>query len=329
MDTLLRTPSRRAVLGTIGATAAICSVGRAFAAFPEKPITVIVPFPPGGPNDIIGRLTAQILSGAFGAQAIVENRPGAGGATAVATVARGDADGYVAVLPSGVGFVTQPLLSAKAPFKTEDLRPVSNVTSGPSVIAVKRDLPVKSLEEFVALAKKQPGGLTYASSGVGTTLHLGGELFKSVAGIDLVHVPYKGTSEVVVDLVAGRVDMSIISPLVARKLVDDDRLSALATTGKTRPKGWENVPTVAEAGVAGYELDGWYPLLVPAGTPDDVVETLSQAVQKGIKSPDAVKRLEDLGFMAIGSTVKEAEDLQRAETAKWSDLIATAKLQVN
>ena len=317
---------RRAVLAGCAAAASLALVRPARAAYPERIITVVVPFPPGGPNDIIGRIAAQKIGDGLSAQTIVENRPGAGGATAVASVSRGDPDGYTSVLPSGVALVTQPLLQPTSPFDPKALRMVSNVAGGPSIIAVRKDLS-KTLEEFLALARKQPGALTYASSGVGTTLHLGGELFKSAAKIDLVHVPYKGTSEVVVDLVAGRVDMSIISPLVARKLVDDGRVTALATTGKARIKGWEDTPTAMEAGLPGYELDGWYPLLVPAGTPDDVVAKLNEAIAKSVKAPDAADRLAGLGFTPIGSTVAEAEALQAAEAEKWGRLIKDAGLK--
>lgn len=319
-----RVTRRNMLIGAAVSVVAMPYVARA--AYPEKPVTLVVPFPPGGPNDIIGRIAAKALSDAFGAQAIVENRPGAGGAIAVVAVARADPDGYTTVLPSGVAYVTQPLLNPIASFKTADLRAVSNVASGPSVIAVKSDLPVSSLEELLALARKQPGALSYGSSGVGTTLHLGGELFKSMAGLDILHVPYKGTSEVVLDLVGGRVDMSIISPLVARKLADDGKIKPLATTGKTRPKGWEQTPTVAEAGVPGYELDGWYPLLAPKDTPDEAIARLSEALVKGLKAPDAAGRLTDLGFTPVASTVAEVEAQTAAETEKWGRLIRDAKL---
>lgn len=320
-------PTRRAMLAGATGALGLAAIGPARAAYPDRPVTVVVPFPPGGPNDIIGRIVAQKVGKAFGHQLVVENRPGAGGATAVAAVSRADPDGYTTVLPSGVGFVTQPLLQPTPPFDPKELRIVSNVTSGPSVLAVRRDLEAKTLEAFVAMAKARPGGLTYGSSGVGTTLHLGGELFKAMANVDLVHVPYKGTSEVVLDLVAGRVDMGIISPLVARKLVDEGRIVALATTGKARIKGWEETPTVAEAGVPGYELDGWYPLLVPAGTPDEAVMRLNDAIAKGVREPDAAERLAGLGFTPIGSSVAEAEALAAAETEKWGRLIRDAGLK--
>ncbi len=318
--------SRREALALAAGGALAASVRPALAAYPERNVTVVVPFPPGGPNDIIGRLVGQILSDAFGSQAIVENRPGAGGALGVSTTARAEPDGYTLVLPSGVSFVTQPLLQRQSPYRVEDLRPVSNVTGGPSILAVRKDFEAKSVKDLVALAKSKPGALSYGSSGVGTTLHLGGELFKSMAGAEIAHIPYKGTSEVVVDLIAGRIDMSFISPLVARKLVDDGRVVALATTGKTRAKGWENLPTVAEDGVAGYELDGWYPLLAPVKTPDEVVARLNGVVAAGVKSQAVAGRLAELGFTPIGSSIEEAKALQASEAQKWGRLIAEAKL---
>lgn len=324
--THLRGFSRREVLAVAAGGALAASVRPVLAAYPERAVTIVVPFPPGGPNDIIGRLVAQILSEAFGAQAIVENRPGAGGALGVSATARAEPDGYTLVLPSGVSFVTQPLLQRQSPYRVEDLRPVSNVTGGPSILAVRRDFNAKSVKELVALAKSKPGALTYGSSGVGTTLHLGGELFKNMAGADIAHIPYKGTSEVVVDLTAGRIDMSFISPLVTRKLVDDGRVVALATTGKTRIKGWESLPTVAEDGVPGYELDGWYPLLAPAKTPDEIVAKLNGVVAAGVKAPTVSAKLAELGFTPIGSSIEEAKALQASETEKWGKLIAEAKL---
>lgn len=317
--------TRRSIV--LGATAVgLAALARpARAAFPERLVTVVVPFPPGGPNDIIGRLVGRTLDEAK-MQNIVENRPGAGGSLGLGTVARSAPDGYTVILPSGVSYVTQPVLTQAAPYEIEALRPITIVTNGPSVLAVRNNLEAKTVKDLVALAKQKPGGLTYGSSGVGTTLHLGGELFKSMAGVDIVHIPYKGTSEVVVDLIAGRIDMSFISPFNARKLVDEGRVRALATTGKARQKGWEETPTVMEDGVSGYELDGWYPLLAPAGTPDEAVKALNEAVANGIRAKEAADRLTGLGFTALGTSVEDAEKLIAAETAKWTKLIREAKL---
>ncbi|WP_165933592.1 tripartite tricarboxylate transporter substrate binding protein [Aquabacter spiritensis] len=288
---------------------------------------MVIPFPPGGPNDVIGRLVAQKMSEAFGKTVVVENRAGAGGSIAVDYVARSAPDGYTSILAS-MGYVVNPLIG-KTPYKVSDLRPVTIVTAGPSVLVVRADLPVSSLQDLIALAKSKPGGLTYASSGNGTPLHLAAELLKKDAGLDILHVPYKGTGELMVDLAAGRVDMSIVSPLIAASFVKDGRLKAIATTGTTRMKGWENVPTMEEAGLKGYAIEAWYPVLVPAATPDAVVAALNKAIVAGIKMPDATQRLEGLGLVAVGSTVAEADAQVANETKRWSQLVKDASLKAD
>ncbi|GLK78677.1 Bug family tripartite tricarboxylate transporter substrate binding protein [Methylopila turkensis] len=318
--------TRRQALAATAGLALAAGAGPARAAFPERQITVVVPFPPGGPNDIIGRLVGLAFERAFKAPAIIENRPGAGGALALGVSARATPDGYTVVLPSGVSYVTQPALLPDAPFKLDGFRAIAIAASGPSVLAVRSGFEATSVEKLVALAKSQPGVLTYGSSGVGTTLHLGGELFKRLAAVDIMHVPYKGTSEVVLDLAGGRIDMAFISPMNARKLADDGKILALATTGAARPKGWEQTPTVAEAGVAGYALDSWYPLLAPAATPDEAVRALNAALAEGLKAPEAQSRLADLGFTPRGDSVEASEAFIAAESRKWTDLIAQAKI---
>ncbi|TCT07662.1 tripartite-type tricarboxylate transporter receptor subunit TctC [Aquabacter spiritensis] len=318
---------RAARLAACAAMAAIALAGPAAAEFPDRNLTMVIPFPPGGPNDVIGRLVAQKMSEAFGKTVVVENRAGAGGSIAVDYVARSAPDGYTSILAS-MGYVVNPLIG-KTPYKVSDLRPVTIVTAGPSVLVVRADLPVSSLQDLIALAKSKPGGLTYASSGNGTPLHLAAELLKKDAGLDILHVPYKGTGELMVDLAAGRVDMSIVSPLIAASFVKDGRLKAIATTGTTRMKGWENVPTMEEAGLKGYAIEAWYPVLVPAATPDAVVAALNKAIVAGIKMPDATQRLEGLGLVAVGSTVAEADAQVANETKRWSQLVKDASLKAD
>ncbi|MEP9379694.1 tripartite tricarboxylate transporter substrate binding protein [Aquabacter sp. CN5-332] len=312
---------------TGAALAGAAMVAPAAAEYPDRNLVMVIPFPPGGPNDVIGRLVAQKVSEAFAKTVVVENKPGAGGSTAIDFVARSGPDGYTGIL-SSMGYVVNPLIG-KTPYKVEDLRPVSIVTSGPSVLVVRNDLPVGSVQELIALAKSKPGGLTYASSGNGTPLHLAAELFKHDAGVDILHVPYKGTGELMVDLAAGRVDMSIVSPLIAANFVKDGRLKAIATTGTARMKGWESVPTMAEAGLKGYAIEAWYPVLVPAATPDPVVAKLNKAIADGVKMPDATERLEGLGLRAIGSSVADADAYVKAEAAKWSQLVKDANLKAD
>jgi len=295
--------------------------------FPSATSSWSIPFPPGGPNDVIGRITAQKMNDAFGKPVVVENKPGAGGSIALDYVARSAPDGYTGIL-SSMGYVVNPLIG-KTPYKVEDLRPVSIVTAGPSVLVVRKDLDVKSVGDIIALAKQKPGALSYASSGNGTPLHLAAELFKYQAGLDILHVPYKGTGELMVDLAAGRVDMSFVSPLIAAAFVKDGRLKAIATTGKARMKGWESVPTVAESGLPDYEIEAWYPVLVPAATPDATVAALNKAVVAGVKMPDATEKLEGLGLRAVGTSVPESEAYVKAETEKWAKLVKDANLRAD
>lgn len=322
---------RRFVLRALAATAALPAMGLmggpARADFPDRNLIMVIPFPPGGPNDVIGRIVAQKVNEAFGKPVVVENRPGAGGSIALDYVARSAPDGYTGIL-SSMGYVVNPLIG-KTPYKVEDLRPVSIVTAGPSVLVVRKDLDVTSVGDIIALAKQKPGGLSYASSGNGTPLHLAAELFKYQAGLDILHVPYKGTGELMVDLAAGRVDMSFVSPLIASAFVKDGRLKAIATTGKARMKGWENVPTVAESGLPDYEIEAWYPVLVPASTPDATVATLNKAVVAGVKMPDATEKLEGLGLRAIGTSVADSDAYVKAETAKWARLVKDANLKAD
>ncbi|OYW55645.1 MAG: hypothetical protein B7X99_18745 [Rhizobiales bacterium 17-65-6] len=321
---------RRFIIRALAATVALSGTwlaGPARAEFPERNLVMVIPFPPGGPNDVIGRITAQKMNDAFGKPVVVENKPGAGGSIALDYVARSAPDGYTGIL-SSMGYVVNPLIG-KTPYKVEDLRPVSIVTAGPSVLVVRKDLDVKSVGDIIALAKQKPGALSYASSGNGTPLHLAAELFKYQAGLDILHVPYKGTGELMVDLAAGRVDMSFVSPLIAAAFVKDGRLKAIATTGKARMKGWESVPTVAESGLPDYEIEAWYPVLVPAATPDATVAALNKAVVAGVKMPDATEKLEGLGLRAVGTSVPESEAYVKAETEKWAKLVKDANLRAD
>lgn len=318
---------RAARLVAAVALAMAAAAAPAAADFPDHNLVMVIPFPPGGPNDVIGRLVAQKMTDAFAKPVVAENKPGAGGSIALDYVARSAPDGYTGVLAS-MGYVVNPLIG-KTPYKVSDLRPVSIVTSGPMVLVVRSDLPVKNVEELIALAKSKPGSLTYASSGNGTALHLGAELFKREAGVDILHIPYKGTAELMVDLGAGRVDMGIVTPFIAANFVKDGKLKALATTGAARMKGWETVPTMEEAGLKGYRMEPWYPVLVPAATPDAVVETLNKAIVDGVKKPDVVERLQGLGLNPIASSVAEADAYVKAEAAKWGALVQSAHLKAD
>ena len=275
-------------------------------AYPDRPIHLLVPYPAGGPNDVIARLVANQLDDTFGQQVIVENRPGGSGNTAVIVTARAAPDGYTLVLPA-MAYAVNPSLFSNVGYSFDQLIPVSIVTEGPLVLAVHPSLGVKSVRQLIALAKARPGQINYGSGGLGSSSHLAAELFKRLAGIDLQHIPYKGTHDLIADLLIGRVPVVFLSPLVAEQQVADGKLLALGITSAQRSPNWPETPTIAEAGLPGYAMEAWYVVLTPRGTPKDVVDKLSAAIAGAVKSPEVSDKLESLGNIARGSSAAEAQ----------------------
>ncbi|WP_166652326.1 Bug family tripartite tricarboxylate transporter substrate binding protein [Enterovirga rhinocerotis] len=300
----------------------------AAAEYPDRGIRILVPYPAGGPNDILARMLGDKLTQSFGKQTIIENRPGAGGNIAVDAAARAEPDGYTAVLPA-MAYAVNPYLYARVPYKFESLKAVSIVASGPLVLVVTPSLGVSSVQDLIKLAKEKPGALSYASGGNGSSLHLAAEMFKREAGVDMVHVPYKGTNDLIADLLTGRVPLAFLSPLNARELVKDGRLKALAVTTSQRSPGWDEVPTVAEQGLPGFNVEGWYAVLVPAGSPPATIETLNHALKQALESPDIGNRLRSLGIQPVGTTPDDAEAFLKSERAKWQKLVEDAKLKAD
>jgi tripartite-type tricarboxylate transporter receptor subunit TctC len=298
------------------------------AAYPDHPIHLLVPYPAGGPNDVIARLIADKLGSAFGQQVIVENRPGGSGNVAVIATARAAPDGYTLVLPA-MAYAVNPSLFSNVGYTFDQLVPVSIVTSGPVVLVVHPSLGVKSVQELIDLARAQPGKINYGSGGNGSSLHLAAELFKQQAKVDLQHVPYKGTNDLVADLLTGRMPVVFLSPLVAKQHVAHGDVLALGITSATRSASWPDTPTVAEAGVPGYAVEAWYAILAPRGTPQDVVDKLSAAIATAVKSPDVSEKLETLGNVAVGSTPAEAATQIETEAKRWHDLLGAAGIHVD
>jgi tripartite-type tricarboxylate transporter receptor subunit TctC len=297
--------------------------------YPTRAINLIVPYPPGGPNDVIARTLGPELSQALGKPVVIENRPGAGGNTATGYVAKVPADGYTVLLP-GIPFAVNPFIFDKVPYAISDFKPISIVAQGPLVLVVHPSLNIKSTAELIAAAKAKPGAIAYASGGTGTSLHLSGELFKRSAGIDMLHVPYKGTGELMADLLAGRTPVAFVSPLIVRQHVESGKLTALGVTSLKPLRGMEQVPTVAQSGsLPGFEAYGWYGLLVPAGTPSDIVEKLSAASTQALKSQSVQDRLFSLGLDIVFTTPAQADAYIKAETAKWSKLVKEAGIKVD
>lgn len=298
------------------------------ASYPDHPVRLIVPYPPGGPNDVLARLLGERLTDAWKQQVVVENRAGAGGNIATEAAARSDPDGYTMVLPA-MAYAVNPSLYTKVPYAFDDFTAVTIVAKGPLVLVVHPSFEAKSVGELINMAKRAPGKLNFASGGTGSSLHLAPELFKLEAGIDMVHVPYKGTNALLPDLLAGRVPIAFISPLTAEEYVKDGRLRALGVTSKQRAAGWPDVPAIAEAGVPGYEMEAWYALLVPAATPKDVVRQLNTAVAKALASPRISEKLSGLGMTAVGNTPEEAAAYIRNEAAKWAKVARTANIKAD
>ncbi|MCA7086386.1 tripartite tricarboxylate transporter substrate binding protein [Cupriavidus sp. DB3] len=302
--------------------AAALTTPAAQAAYPERPIRWIVPFPAAGAMDNIARTLGEEMSQTLGQSIVVENRPGAGGNIGAELVSRSPADGYTMLIVAN-GMAVNPALYRKLSYDPiKDFAPVSLLAVVPNVlVANKAKTSAKTVPEVIASAKSQPGKYTYASAGNGTSIHLAGELFTSMAGVELLHVPYKGSGPAVTDLLGGQVDYMFDSITSAKPHIDAGKLTAIAVTTSKRSATLPNVPTVAEAGLPGYELSPWFAAFVPAGTPPAVVETLNRAMVDALRKPAVQKRLAAIGAEPIGSTPAELKQHLAKETEKWGKLI--------
>jgi tripartite-type tricarboxylate transporter receptor subunit TctC len=291
--------------------------------WPSRQLRLVIPFSPGGGADIAGRVIGQELSDVLKQPVIIENRTGAGGTIAPNNVAKSAPDGYSLVLGHLGGIAIAPHLYKDLPFDPiNDLAPVTLVVNGLSVLVVNPDLPVKTVGELVTYAKANPNKLSFSSAGSGTDTHLAGELFKSMTGTTMVHVPYKGGAPALVDLLAGRVQLAFASVATTISSIQADKLRAIAMTGTTRFEGLPGVPTIAESGVPGYEINNWYGIFVPANTPQDIILRLNAETIKILKKPEVRAKLIAAGLEPISSTPKEFADYVRAETTKWRKIVA-------
>jgi tripartite-type tricarboxylate transporter receptor subunit TctC len=289
---------------------------------PSKPIRLICPFPPAGAVDIASRAIANELSKVLGQTVTVDNRPGAGGNIGGAEAARSAPDGRTLFMTtSGINAIN-PALYAKMGFDPiKDLEPVVALVSLSNVLVVHPSVKANSVADVIALAKAEPGKMTYASSGSGTSIHMSGEMFKYLTKVDILHIPYKGSAPAMTDLLGGQVMMMFDNIPSALPQIRAGKLRALAVTGAKRDPLLPDVPTVAEAGVPGYESGVWFGLAVAAGTPKDEVARLNEAAVKGTKSPDFVKRMTELGYSIIASTPEQMMAMNRAETARWGPIV--------
>ena len=297
--------------------------------FPSRLVRIVVPFPAGGPSDILTRMLAPKLSDMWGQQIVVDNRPGAGTIIGTDLVAKAAPDGYTMVMVY-TGHATNPSLYDKLPFDTlGDFTAVTLGTMLPIILVSHPGVAANSLRELIALAKAKPGGLSYATSGNGSTGHLAGEMFKSVTGINLQHIPYKGSAPAISDVLGGQVAMTFDGLPAALPHVRAGKLRALAVTSLERSPLLAEVPTVAEHGYAGFAADAWFGLLAPGKTPKDIVARLNADIVKALRMKDISDKLVAMGYQPVGNTPEQFDQFIRAEVTKWSRVIKEAAVRLD
>lgn len=322
-----------ALAGGSGLLAALCLAPEAGAqsaaqAYPSRPIRVVVPYPPGGGNDNMGRLVAQRLTESFKQSAIVDNRGGAGGRLGAELVARSAPDGYTLLMAGSTLMITAPALYSNLPYDVQkDFATITSVGFTSYVLVVHPAVPARTVPQFIALCRSRPGALNYSSSGSGGPAHLAGELFQSLAKVKMVHVPFKGGSLALVQLLAGEIDLTFGNIQPTAPLARSGRLRALAVTSPKRSPILPDVPTFAEAGLPGLEVSIYYGVLAPAGTPPEIVARLNAALVKGLNTAETRKRVETDGAQLMTGTPEEFSKLIRTETEKWSRVIKAAGIK--
>jgi tripartite-type tricarboxylate transporter receptor subunit TctC len=298
--------------------------------YPSKPVRLVVPFAPGGTTDVLARLLGQKLSEGLGQQFLVDNRPGAGGNIGTELAAKAPADGYTLVMSFDGTMAINPSVYRKLPFDAQkDLAPVASVAQVPLLIVVHPGVAAANVAEFVALAKANPKRVNYSSAGHGSTGHLTGELFAARAGIEMVHVSYKGGGQAVQDLLGGQIQMVVTALPTVEGHLKGGKLRALAFTSAKRVPGAPSVPTLAESGYAGFDVLSWYGILAPAGTPREVVGRLNTEINAVLRAPDVRERLAGLGAEPTGGTPEQFAETIRADTARWAKVVADAAIRID
>jgi tripartite-type tricarboxylate transporter receptor subunit TctC len=295
--------------------------------YPNRPITLVVPYAAGGGNDVMARIVGEKMSKTLGQQVVIDNRPGAGGALATRQVAKAAPDGYTLVIGGTGSLAVNPTLQPNVGYDVrKDFAPVGLIGTSAMIVLIHPSIPAKTIPELIALAKKEPGKLTFASAGVGSGIHLGAELFANMAGLKLVHVPYKGTGPALTDLMGGHVSIYFSSLPSAIGIVKDGKVRALAVTGTKRSNIFPDLPTVAEAALPGFEAALRYGIVAPAGTPRPIVDKLNAALRQALADPDTIARIARDGTEAVPSSPEEyAADIDREER-KWSEVVKRAGL---
>jgi tripartite-type tricarboxylate transporter receptor subunit TctC len=308
---------------------AVMTTGHAGAQYPTKPIRLIIPFPSGGLTDVVGRITAQKLSEGLGQPVVADNRAGAGGTIGADLAAKASPDGYTLFLGTTGTLAAAPNLQPNLPYHPEkSFAPIGQLINTPVVVVVNAAVPAKSLAELIHLAKSRPGKLNYASAGIGSSLHVAGEMFKIANGIDLHHIPYKGAGPAMADFVAGRIDVMFDGVTAYLPHIQSGKLRVLAVAGRARIAQLPSAPTTAEAGLPGYELALWNGLLAPAGTPGNIVKRLNEELVKALGTRDMIETLGKHGLEPAGGTPGQFAALILDEGAKWARTVKTAGIKL-
>lgn len=296
--------------------------------YPTKPLRMVVPFAPGGPNDTLGRLIGHKLTEAWGQAVIVDNRGGAGGTVGLEAASRLPGDGYALAMGGSSNLTVAPSLYAKLPYDSiKDFTPIINVAIVPYALAVNPTVPAKNVKELIALATKKPGYLSYGSSGMGSMSSLAAEMLKSESKTNIVHVPYKGTLPALTDVISGQIDMMLADFSLIKAHADSGRLRVLGVTGNKRSTAAPSVPTIAESGLPGYELSPWFGVVAPAGVPKDLVRKLNGVIGASLKSSDVVQRLGALGYEPLGGTPEQFAATIKADIAKYAKIVKAAGIK--
>lgn len=298
--------------------------------YPNKPVRMVVPFPPGGTTDILARAVGQKLSESWGQQVLIDNRPGAGGNIGTDIVAKSAPDGYTLLMGTVGTHSINASLYGKLPFDPiKDFAPVTLVASVPNVLVVNSTVDAKSVKELIALAKSKPGQLTFASSGNGTSIHLAGELFKTMTGTAMLHIPYKGSAPAITDLLGGQTNMMFDNLPSAMPHIKSGKLRALAVTSVSRSPASPDTPTIAESGIPGYEASSWFGVLAPAGTPKDVIARIHADIVKALNTPEIKERLSGQGAEPVGNTPEQFAQHIKSETIKWAKVVKDSGAKVD
>jgi tripartite-type tricarboxylate transporter receptor subunit TctC len=325
---------QRSIIGRIVAAAAfaLCTLAphaQAQGSYPNHSVRLIVPFPPGGATDIMARAIAQRWSEVLGQQFVVDNRPGAGGNIGSDLVAKAQPDGYTLLMGTVGTHAINASLYPKMPYDNQkDFAPVILVAAVPNVMEVNPSVPAHNVKEFIAYVKANPGKINFASSGSGTSIHLSGELFKVMAGVDMTHVPYKGSSPALTDLLGGQVQVMFDNLPPSLPHIKAGKLRALAVTSAVRAPALPDVPTIAESGLPGFEASSWFGVLAPAGTPRAIIDRLNAEGVKWLSTADAKEKMANLGAIAAGGSPEDFANHIRAETAKWAKVVKESGAKV-